>query len=154
MIYISYYTKNTPYEQVVNECLLPSLRTWGLGYDIEPIEDKGSWQLNTGYKCQFIKKMLDKHKEGVTFLDADAIIKRKPILLDELKDYDIAFHWLDWYLQWRSQQGGNKRELLSGTMLFNPTDTTYKLLDTWMKAVKNQPNQWEQRVLQEIVEKE
>lgn len=152
MIYISYYTSNTPYEQVIQNCLLPSLKTYGLKYDIEAIEDKGSWQANTGYKCVFVKKMLQKHNEPVVFLDADAVVTRNPALFDELNDYDIAFHWLDWYLQWRGKTG-DKRELLSGTMMFNPTKNTFNLLDEWIYEVKSQSGKWEQRVLQEIIER-
>lgn len=151
MIYISYYTLNTPYEQVIQNCLLPSLKQWNLKYDIEAIEDKGSWQANTGYKCVFIKKMLQKYNEPVVFLDADAVVERNPKMFDELNEYDIAFHWLDWNLQWRGHTG-NKRELLSGTMMFNPTPTTFDLLDEWITAVKQYPALWEQRVLQKIVE--
>jgi len=153
MIYISYYTKNTPYETVMENCLLRTLNQWNLEYDIEGIDDRGSWQRNTGYKCEFIKKMLLKHNQPVVFLDSDALVIRNPILFDDLGEYDIAFHWLDWYLQWRGQERRDKRELLSGTMMFSPTITTFDLLEDWINAVKNNPDVWEQRVLQKIVEK-
>jgi len=98
MIIISYATKNTPYEKVINTYLLPGLKKWGLKYDIEYPEDKGSWQANTHLKAEFIKRMILKHKQAVVFLDADATIEKYPNLFFKLEQekYDISYHELDW----------------------------------------------------------
>ncbi len=96
MITISYFTKNTPYEEVMKTHLLASLKKYKLNYDIEGIDDLGSWQKNTHYKAEFIKKMLLKHKCPVIFLDADATIEQYPKLFNGLMDYDISYHSLDW----------------------------------------------------------
>lgn len=94
---ISYYTKNTPYEAEINEKLRPSLEKFKLEYDIQGIEDLGSWQKNTGYKCQFIKTMLLKHKKPVVFLDADAVILEYPELLFNIPtEVDLGFHHFNW----------------------------------------------------------
>ena len=85
MIFISYYTSGV-YKDVMNNHLLPSLKRWNLQYDIEEVKDFGSWQLNTGFKSKFIKKMLLKHKQNICFLDADATIEQYPDLLFNIPD--------------------------------------------------------------------
>ncbi|KKL83633.1 hypothetical protein LCGC14_1972810, partial [marine sediment metagenome] len=49
MIYVSFVSKNTKYEEVIKKYLIPSLIKWNLPYDIEYIENKGSWRNNVLY---------------------------------------------------------------------------------------------------------
>lgn len=151
MIFISYYTSGV-YKDVMNNHLLPSLKRWNLQYDIEEVKDFGSWQLNTGFKSKFIKKMLLKHKQNICFLDADATIEQYPDLLFNIPDeYDIAIHLLDWMLFWRNRPGQKQRELLSGTMVIKYKESTLKLLDEWIDRVEIDKNTKEQKVLENIV---
>ena len=62
VIYISYYTVNTPYEKEVRKYLLPSLKKFNLPYDVQGVKDLGSWHNNTGFKSTYILQMLQKHK--------------------------------------------------------------------------------------------
>lgn len=154
MIFISYYTKNTPYEEVMNTHLLPSLKKWKLDYDIKAVEDMGDWQKNTSYKPTFILEMLEKHKRDVIFNDADAIIQQYPKLFEDISHkYDLACHYLDWFLHWRNVQGQKKRELLSGTMLFRYNPRVIALLKQYIKDCEKTPNMWEQRILQSLLER-
>lgn len=152
MIIISYYTKNTPYEEVMNTRLLPSVKKWNLNYDIEAIEDLGSWKANTHVKAEFIKKMLIKHKQAIVFLDADATIEKHPDLFYyiEKNGYDIAYHELDWFKMWRKQEGNSKREVLSGTLFLNYTKMNLNFLDAWIDYNKNH-SQWEQLNMAQIL---
>ena len=154
MIYCSYYTLGTPYKEVFEERLLPSLKKWNLPYDIKAIDDLGSWSANTHIKAIIIKEMLLKHKQPVIFLDADASIIREPHLFKTLettfKHIDICFHWFDWYRFWRGQIGNPKREVLSGTMYFNYTPMTLKFLDDWIKLNETSKT-WEQKNAEVIV---
>lgn len=153
MIIISYATKNTPYVDVMNERLLPSLKRWNLDHDIVYPEDKLSWAANTAMKSQIIKDMLLKHKQSVCFIDSDATIEKYPELLYNIEqDYDLGFHLLNWYGFWRGEWSNtSKMELLSGTMLWNYNDKVLALLDEWIEKVNSNIQVWEQRVLQEIV---
>ncbi|KKL20958.1 hypothetical protein LCGC14_2450270 [marine sediment metagenome] len=152
MIFISYYTENTPYEEVMNTHLLPSLKKWDLRYDIISTRDKGSWQFNTGYKSTFIKEMLLKHKEDVCFIDADGTIEKYPDLLFNIpEEYDIAIHQLDWFLFWRGELDNPHRELLSGTMVIKYKDSALLLIDEWIKQVGIQASIKEQKVLDSMV---
>lgn len=150
MIYISYYTKNTPYANVVQTYLLPSLKKYNLSYRVEGIEDLGSWQKNTHFKAEFILKQLLKHKQPVVFLDADASIEQYPILFEQLENYDIALHFLDWYLHWHKQSGQTKREVLSGTFYLAYNKRVLKFLDEWIELNKTS-QAWEQKNLETVL---
>lgn len=150
---ISYYTEHTPYEQVAKDFIIPSCKKWNLDCDIQGIEDKGSWSANTAMKSSFIKEMLLKYKEPVTFLDADAKIVQFPYLLFQIKPYvDLAFHHFNWYGHWRNDWNNNSKiELLSGTMYWNYNKKILQLLDKWICKVNENIHKWEQKVLEEIV---
>lgn len=152
MIFISYYTANTPYEQVVQKYLLPSLKARYLKYDIKKIKDRGSWQKNTHIKAEFIKEMLLKHKTGVVFLDADATVERFPILFYQIEHkYDISFHYLDFNFYWKGKSS-LKREALSGTLYLNYNKKVLKFLDEWIEMNKTN-TQWEQKNMQAVLKK-
>lgn len=151
MIFVSYCTSGV-YERVMDDYLLPSINRWNLNHDIVTIKDMGSWNLNTGYKCKFIKDMLLIHEEDICFLDADATIESYPELLFNIpKEYDIAIHLLDWQRFWRNKIGDDQRELLSGTMVIKYSQKTLKLLDEWIRQVEIQKSKKEQKILEEIV---
>jgi len=149
IIYISYYTINTPYEEEAKKYLIPSLKKFNLPYDVQGIPDLGSWQKNTHFKAQFIKKCLLYYKSPIIFLDIDATIEKYPVLFEKLKNYDISYHELDWFLQWRGQKG-DRKEILSGTLYLNYTPIIMKFLDRWIE-INNQKTQWEQKNMSETL---
>jgi len=154
MIIISYVTKNTPYVQVLEEHLLPSLKKWNLDYEIGYYEDRKSWAENTAIKSQFIKEMLLKHKEPVVFIDSDATIEKFPQLLFEIpKDIDLGYFHFSWWGHWRGvwDKPDEKLELLSGTMYFNYNEKVLALLDEWIKKVQENVQMWEQKTLEALV---
>jgi hypothetical protein len=133
MLIIAFATKNTPYEKVINEGLIPSLQKFNISYDIVYPSDKGSWLENEKLKPTIIKEMLLKHKCSLTYVDADATIERYPELLDQLQDYDIGAHYFDWYKFWRNKEGMDKREILGGTLYFNYNEKILAFVDEWIK---------------------
>lgn len=148
--YISYYTENTPYKEVMESYLLPSLKLFNLNYDIEGIKNKGSWQANTHYKAMFCKQMLLKHKQPVVFLDADAIIKQNPILFETLDNYDIAYHILNWANFWHRQTDNPRRDVLNGTLFLNYNEKILEFLDKWIEQ-NNKNLQWEQKNMEQVI---
>ena len=152
MIITSFYTKNTPYEIVIHKYLIPSLIKFDLKHDIEGIDDLGDWNANAGYKSTLIKEMMLKYKEDICFLDADARILKYPELLFKIPiQYDLAVHFLNWEKFWRGKDGGNKFELLSGTMVMKYCQSNLDLIDKWIYNFEQQKNIWEQKVLEELV---
>lgn len=153
MIFISYYTPGN-YEKVIKDNLLPGIGHWELKSHIECVPDLGNWWKNTAFKARFIYQCLDKYNEDVVFTDADSQIVRYPTLFFNMPpEYDIAVHYLDWYKQWRNQEGGNKFELLSGTMFFRNNDKVRDLLAEYIHESETHIGKLEQQVLQDILEK-
>lgn len=154
-IITSYYTKNTPYENVANEYLIPSLEKIDCKRLVKGVENLGSWQLNTSYKPKFILEMLVQNPGvDVVFVDCDAKITSYPRLFDEIpSEYYFAAHILDRQQWYRREYSNNDRfELLSGTVWFRNCDESKKLIQEWIKQTENSKI-WEQRVLYDIVKK-
>ena len=147
--YVSFVSKNSPYTKVVEDFLLPTLKKWNLSYDIDYIENKGSWINNIQYKPQFLKNMLLKHKCPIVSLDADATIEKNPILFETLQDYDIGAYYLDWRTWYNKTY--DKKELLGGTLYFNYNEKILNFLDQWIVAQSKQV-QYAQKVLQELIQ--
>ena len=148
MIYISYFTKSTPYVQVAKSYLIPSLARWNLRYDVRELPSQGDWLHNVALKPGFILDMLNEYKEDVTFLDADATIEQSPDLLNSIpSEYDIAVHYLDWKT-WYGK--GDKKELLSGTMFLRNNSKVKELCKEWSEEAKK-GERWEQSVLANIL---
>jgi len=152
MIYTAYYTKDTRYEVIAKEQLIPSLKRWDLSYRVERIPSLGDWYKNTNYKISHVLKMLKRFKQPIVMLDVDVTIEKYPILFDEIDNsYDIGFHYLDWFLQWRGYEG-DRKELLSGTMWFNYNPKVLQLLEEIKAEICKYPEIWEQKTIQKVIE--
>ena len=142
MLVVAYYTRNTPYEKEA-EVLKVSLEALGYEYDFLAIDDQGSWQKNTQYKAHAIKQLLIKHApRPILYLDVDAIMIQKPIVLDDLPaDVDIAaVHY------------NGSTELLSGTIYMR--QTALPVVERWIELNRLYPEYlpdgrkaWDQRTL-------
>ena len=150
----AFYTKDTSYEQVVKDYLIPSCKKVGIDPIIEVVENKGTWIKNVAEKPRVILSQLNgyiRDNDILVFVDADATIERYPIDLCKVpKECEIGYHtlnWNDWY-------GYNNvtpvKELLSGTMIFRNTVNVRQLCAEWYKEAKDS-NIWEQRVLQQLM---
>jgi len=143
-IFIAYYTKNTGYEQEV-ENLRESLLKFDLEHDIQGIPNLGDWNKNTHYKPKFIKKMLLKHNKPVVYIDADAVICLEPIYFDDLI-CDIAVPKITWS-EYRTRS--DKVEILSGTLYFTPK--AINLVNKWIVLCDKQPIIWDQKLLAKLL---
>ena len=56
-VVVSYFT-NEGYKKEMNR-LIASLDEYNISYDIREVEPRGNWHLNTQYKAEFIKEMLE-----------------------------------------------------------------------------------------------
>ena len=148
MLFISYVTKDH-YLEVLNKYLFPSLTKWDLSFHIEYIEPAKDWYAATAQKCDIILKLL-KCQEDIVILDADAeIVKFPQLFFDIPKSYDMACHYLDWGVQYNKPR--DKKELLSGTMLWRNRDISIKVLETWKAEVDKNAHLWEQRALDKVL---
>jgi len=122
-IFASYYTKDTGYEEQVKE-LKTTLRRFNLESDIKGIKDLGDWYKNTYIKSQFVVDTMRRHpNRSIVFVDADAKIRRSPVLFNDY-DCDFAFHLY------------NKKELLAGTLYFKNSKGGRYMANQWLKIDK------------------
>ena len=150
MIFISYYTPQ--YKEIAFNNLIPSLAKYNLINFVEQVNNLGNWYKNTAYKALFIKKYLEiQENNEIVWIDVDATIEQYPVLFFNIpKEYDIAFHYLDWNT-WYGYKNHIK-ELLTVTMFFRKNEKIINLCDEWYsEAFKT--NEWEQKVLQRIIPK-
>lgn len=139
MLIVSFYTKNTPYEQEINN-LKKSCEQFGLKYHFEGYQGRGNWVLNCGIKPSFILDMLYREKDDLLYIDADGVIKQPLKYIDELpKEVDIAAH---------IRKGG---EFLSGTVFFRNNERVKNLVKEWVKRQHKDPGIWDQKTLHETI---
>jgi len=146
-IVVSYFTKNTFYEEHA-KTLVDSLNQYNLFYYVESIESLGDWYKNVNYKPTFIKRMMNKFpKINIVYVDCDAVFFGYPKLFKEIKD-NIAVHLFD-------QSHFNKRykgfEVLSGTIFLRNNEETYSLIERWETQCKRKPAQWDQKSLEQVL---
>ena len=153
MIICSYYTKNTPYESVANEFIIPTVKKFNLPHEIISINDLGDWNKNTGYKATFCKETLLKYKEPICFLDSDAeIVKYPQVLFDIPNTFDIGYFHFNWSKHWRNIDNPNEKlQLLSGTLWFNYNNNVLNIIQQWIDNVNLDHRHWEQKILEDIV---
>jgi hypothetical protein len=136
-VYVSFYTD--AYREEAG-ALVDSLDRFGLEEDVRHVPDQGSWVRNCAMKSAFIFRMLVAHPgRPIVWLDADARVRQHPDVFNAL-DCDFAAHWR------------HGVELLSGTMYFGPTLAARMLVATWRAEQERTPDEWDQRVLQRVIE--
>jgi len=139
MLIVGYYTIDTPYEkESIN--MIKSAVKFNIKTDVRGVPNCGSWQANTQFKAVFLRNILEeyKHEPYIVYLDCDATIEKYPLLFDEING-DIAVHFR------------NNKSLLSGTIWMNPTQTTFDLLDDWIKRNEEMKQIWDQKNLQDVL---
>lgn len=118
-----------------------SLLHYKLQYHLYGVLSLGSWVRNCSIKPIVIRRALDAYKQPLVFVDADAVVMQEPSLFGVL-DCDVAAH---------VRPNG---ELLSGTLYFNTTKAAKNLLNKWIYEQSLNSDEWDQRVLQRVLEKD
>lgn len=145
-IVCSFATKNTPYEQVAREYLLPSLINLNIPFDFSLVPSLGSWQKNTSQKPSVALLMLNKHKDkNILLLDVDCRVERPLDLFNNIPEgFNFAAHKLDhktWY-----RNNSNVKELISSTLFIRNCQRSFEICHFW-KSACSVSSEWEQRVL-------
>ena len=120
---VCYYTQGTPYALDV-QGLKESCEKWNLAYQIEPIESFGSWELNCCYKPFFLLSKLQELQRPLFWIDADAVIVRKPVPLAEFS-MDLAVRIND------SLALDHPSKVISNSIFVNATQEAALLLKRW-----------------------
>lgn len=120
MIFASFYTKSTLYEEGIKR-LEDSLKRFDLPYHIEGIESQGNWKANCLYRSPFIISVMEKYNTDVVWLDADAEVLQFPHILVNMQRYDLACYFRD------------GREMLLGTSYWRNNSSVKALLRDWVR---------------------
>jgi len=141
-IYVCFYTTGNGYEAEAME-LGHTLDRYQLPSDLVAVPPFQDWVAACAYKPKFLRHMRAKHgpDRPLVWLDADARVRQYPSLFPEMPtDVDFAAHWKD------------GTELLSGTLYFGATRGADRLLNEWAQACHERPREWDQHVLQNLVD--
>ena len=123
---ISFYTKNTPYEDEAQD-LIASCEKFGLEYEIDAIDSKGSWGKNCNFKSEFILEKLTKLKRPVLWVDSDAVFVKYP---KELKNLSADFA----LCMVPNAPDEHPCKMITGTIYVNYTPTSIEHLKEWIEA--------------------
>ena len=129
MTIVSYYTLQTPYEDIARN-LVRSLERHGQDHIVRGLPDRGSWVENCAQKSEFIRSMAQELDRGFWWLDADAVLCGK--LPEFAPDVDIAVH---------IQKGW---DLVSSTMYFGATPGAKRVVERWRDICRAVPEMWDQ----------
>lgn len=147
MKFISFYTGHYEWDA---QQLKKSFDKRGItNYDIEYIDNTGSWSGNTQLKAPFILRKL-KENDSVVWTDADSRIENIPVLFNTIKT-ETAFRFFDdpsFTLPEHSVLKNVSSYLQSGTMYFKNTPNVIKLLEEWIELNETDRTQWDQWTLQ------
>lgn len=135
---VAFYTANTPYqEEIVG--LERTCKKFGLPLHKQGYANRLVWVKNAGIKPEFLLEMINRYPgEKLVYLDADARVKKQPVLFETL-DCDLALYYR------------HDRELLSGTIFFVANDRVRRLFQEWANNQKRNPETWDQRILARVL---
>lgn len=122
MIVCAYYTIDTPYEKIV-KTLLESCVKFNLQYYVKGYPDEGTWCKNVHIKPRFILHCLEYQDDDVLYIDADAIVRKYPVLFDDF-DADVGV-----FNKWK--------EPLCGTLFFKNNKASRRFIKQWIICCKD-----------------
>ena len=137
LIVFGFYTDDPVYEK---HAMMLKASAYKFGIELElhkVLQD--DWQTIIAYKTKFIAEMRRRLNGPILYIDVDALI------LEDIRPYflniqeDIAVHYLD------------DAELISATIFLNDTPATYALINEWEQRQKENPDIWDQVILENIL---
>lgn len=147
-----FYTRRTRYQQEA-EAMARTATAFGLESSLIDVDSLGDWKSNTDQKPEAILKALRQHRDrAIAFVDADARFKAYPALFDAFAagDSELGLSFFDWDAFPVDPRTG--RELSSAVMLLKKTPAVESLIETWCVMVHGSSPEWEQRVLQDLLD--
>jgi hypothetical protein len=136
---VAFYTANSLYEKEA-ERMVASARRLGLVVATSSITSAGSWVRNAAMKPTFLLAERQKRRGALLYVDVDAVFHRNPWADLAAYDCDIAVYY--------SAEG----ELIAATILISDTPAAERLIALWKEKCDANPDIWDQKVLQQILE--
>lgn len=137
---VAFFSVNSFYETEAARMVASAWRL-GLSVHTSPFVSAGSWVRNASLKPTFLVTQRQKLQGPLLYVDVDAVFHRNPwpVLADF--DCDIAVY-------------RERGRLISATILINDTPAARELLTRWKERCDENPEVWDQVVLQEILDED
>jgi hypothetical protein len=138
---IAFHTDDEIYRHEANR-FTRRLDQLGLKYDITVVPPRGEWVENCAMKSEFIRDARKRLRGPLLYFDVDAFVHKDPWPYLSLYDGHVAA-----YIH-------SDGELISSTILLNDSPETLDLIEQWVSEQRLRPKDYDQRVLQDIVERD
>ncbi len=137
---VGFYTTDSIYEREAARMVASATRL-GLTVETTPIESAGSWVRNAALKPTFLLDVRERIRGPLLYVDVDAVFHRDPWPALLHHECDIAVY----------REAGR---LISATILLNDTQRALDLLSEWKRRCDQDPEIWDQVVLQNILDED
>jgi len=111
----------------------------GLPYDITVVPPRDQWVENCAMKAEFLQDVRKRVRGPLLYLDVDSYVHADPWPYLSQYDGDAAAY---------VHRDG---EMMTGSILLNDTAGSSWVLKEWVERQKQNPLEWDQRVLQAII---
>lgn len=133
ILFCSYFTLNTPYEEQAKR-LKNSLNRLNLDHYVEGLPGKNSWVENCAQKASFVKSVREQSDRPICWLDADAVVIKRPETLMAFKSDFGVLAWDGW-------------QFSGGQILFGTSKKARILVRRWEEYSTAFPKIWDQVTL-------
>ncbi|CDM58088.1 hypothetical protein LPU83_2432 [Rhizobium favelukesii] len=137
---VGFYTSNTFYEHEAAR-MVASAKRLGLLVHTTVVDSTGSWVRNAALKPTFLLEARRAHRGPLLYVDVDAVFHRDPWPVMTTFSCDLAVY-------------REEDRLISATILLHDTPATLRLLEVWKQRCDQDPEIWDQIVLQEILDED
>lgn len=129
MIVVSFYTNDT--YKAHAQRLVRSLDKHGLKHEVEFVHANGN---AIHQKPLYIRRKLAQHPgEDIVWIDADAVVRRRPELLMNMDGNDLAAFSMRYM-----------GDVWGGTLLFSHSEMAGRVLESWIQRCKERPDRLDQ----------
>ncbi|MBZ9789072.1 glycosyltransferase family 77 protein [Rhizobium sp. 3T7] len=135
---VGFYTSNSFYEHEAAR-MVASAQRLGLPVHTTAVDSTGSWVRNAALKPTFLLEARRNHRGPLLYVDVDAVFHRDPWPALATYNCDLAVY-------------READRLISATILLHDTAATLRLLEVWKERCDQDPDIWDQVVLQEILD--
>ena len=143
-IFVSYFTKDNGYDKYAKD-LIETMRVIDIDYDVQAVQNRGKWDINTKLKPGFILEMMKKYPDRpIVWVDADALFNSVPDIFYTTQA-DVAVHYY--------KEGA---ELISNLVYFSGSKKSVDLLKKWKKVCEDPKNLqiWDQVLLARLIKED
>ena len=135
---VGFYTTGTYYEKEAQR-LQRSAARLGLEPLLTGVPSTGSWVRNASMKARFLLQQREALSGPLLYVDVDAVFHADPWITLMAGEEDLAVYY--------NREG----RLISATIFINDTPGSRELLERWTAACEADPDEWDQILLQRII---